>query len=1388
MDLKRFAPIVLLIVVASFSCGITCTYTYVRGSTLVVNDSHVFSVGPVSDNPSCPFVFFTPGSSDTLPPIQIVYPYQHYTPKYYIAPSTHCVYFNLTNGTYIMWPASMTAAGVCVPTSDSYMVIKVEVSPLGGCKACQGVKNFKRADLFVSQDQDKKMFYVQGVLEESVGSRKPLAYKPFIVWIHNTTYSDLCTIESNGNGIAELKYDDRFAMNYYFMYCCYNKSCGLKECLRALGVHGDALNGISSISDLPVCKDAVEVDHPYTKSVPAFPAITKVSIAPTNSKQTLDFCLPIMFIFSFLLAAMLMMGRNPLSLFDISSLHMRRHITYTPRGMQVGMKISSRFVYGEIESVGVALGSAAASKDGGNKKSAGKKVSFKTMLKNMFTLKNIKKAFKGKVKSEENQVLAIKLVPKVLGYSFMGLFSSKYAAKAGAALSALNAVVQGQGQDAKSVGSGSQRQMQGTLIGNSNDMSVLMNVTRGFLLAASGIREALADLAQGKFLQALEALSAGIVNFYLSCFFGMTLATWRNLADQTVETYETIKKVKQAMEKGEMTKLAKEAQQDPQLLQALRAWDRGGKEVLWDVMEGMTGVLGFASVFRMVFPKQDLNWDGTVVAKLSDQMKEELSKMNVKISPYTTTKRIQGHSKEVVVQGKYIVHFTSFDQVAALISMWSKNRESNSPHARELTNLLQQVFGAGKSADTLQAKIMLFMDGVTEYKWQQAQQILSENPTLKQEYEKKKNKIMVDELKKICPNLGKLASGLQLNLKRTGKDLVKYTEKISVKSWKQNYGSDGVKYMKQVETNLEKLVSKGKIKEAKQLLRDSGLTADQQVQVVSVCMANSIIQTSFMKPSSIKEQSASKQQSTSKEPLEETLKRVMSLLPSSVPEQNKALSTAADLVSKAYVAEIPHEVVQQSLENTISNTSKIKSNSSVAKVLKNNELMNNIANSLPLLMDIAQNKQTLKQKLELQSWYKNIKNEEERSAIVDLISTAAKKNPKMMSQIEKTIEDLHPVLTHIGATLQSIPAVATNVALDTTVYGDYSAEKIEQFDQILKTSTNEKINNKAVKAVDFAVTTLESDIHPQKQDQQKTKEYQHIYVVFRSSQEASKKIEPSTQNNSLTLYVDPNTEVGKWLKVSGCLTECSVSKETGTYSLNRSLFEKYREALNEWSSQKRSQKISPLVDYSARALSLGSKALKTLQEHSLQDLAANPVDATLPEPTGKSNTDGVLLMRTPQRFATLDEVVTTLTKVTETFNPKGNAPGSVGSSESKTTSSTMPTTHNTHLPSRSSRSSNDSNNQAVNQSKATRVVNSSRVHLTEGRYEEHSYSNNLDQQPNKAVRIVKRESLYGKQRDKTQEHMVDSHSQDTDVLTKSKSLAVNKASDRRFRKKKKGEQ
>ncbi len=767
MGFKVRALLVLLTLLAFASA---CTYEYKPGSTLTVVQSHEFSVGPITTPVQCKnLVFVYPLTT------QLEKPYSSYNipvyggapieaQKYYVA-SDGCVYLNLSNSTYVLYPAHYFS-GVCGIDKKDAMTIDVKVSPIGGCKACQAVKNLKQADLFVSKDINNHLFYVQGVLEKSVGSREPLDYKPFIVWIHNTTYSRLCRIESDAQGVAKLYYNPNIAMDYSFMYCCYNKSCGLQECLKALGVPSSTLQSISTIKDIDVCKEAVPVNHPLTPSVATFPAVSKVTIAPVEKKNVFALCLPLMFIFSFLLAAMLMVGRNPLSLFDISSLRMRRHITYMPRGMQIGAKLSSRFLYSEAQ--GVATSMAAE-----YKKSKAK--SLKGFLKKKFSLSGIKNMFKSELKSEENQALG--LVKMALGAGAVGMnlldtirgknkMAKMWQAKAsaflgGGAAGPSSQVMNQQGAAALNLG----------LVGTSSIVTVAANLLKAINAVAGNLGDAFNQLRQGNFSAALASLTTALFNFFSISFFGTSLGQWHNAIAQLCDTYSVASMIRDDLEQGKaITPAVLNAQIDEEaeknnwsedeverkkaiVMQELNGWAAGGKEVAKQMIGSLMAGMGFVVAYKFLCEGEQYTFNSVFQIKIRDKNEEKVlealkTKGYITLSPHYEVKRINGHSREVVEKGVYDIHVKTPQALVGLITDYFSQYGSKNPNKAEfavLGKVLGGLFGSEDKAVIL-SKAALFGEKYQSYVTNQLLKKIESNPQAKKVYdtviaEKKSNAI-----------------------------------------------------------------------------------------------------------------------------------------------------------------------------------------------------------------------------------------------------------------------------------------------------------------------------------------------------------------------------------------------------------------------------------------------------------------------------------------------------------------------------------------------------------------------------------------------------------------------------------------------------------------------
>ncbi len=221
--------------------------------------------------------------------------------------------------------------------TKSFTVI-IDFSKVTGCKTCEEYKALPPAYLFLVKDSADKRLNILAVFEDKSG-RHPLANAALIVWMHNLTYDRLCKITTDNQGHAWIKYNDSYAMKYFFAYCCYYKGCGFEECMKALNVPFRLWNGINNVSQLPNCPKGSSGSISFPP-IHTYPVIESYVIVPERPSLSSLFCFPAMLVLSFLFAAMLLMGRNPLASLDLTAIGFRKHTTYVPRGYQMNIRYS----------------------------------------------------------------------------------------------------------------------------------------------------------------------------------------------------------------------------------------------------------------------------------------------------------------------------------------------------------------------------------------------------------------------------------------------------------------------------------------------------------------------------------------------------------------------------------------------------------------------------------------------------------------------------------------------------------------------------------------------------------------------------------------------------------------------------------------------------------------------------------------------------------------------------------------------------------------------------------------------------------------------------------------------------------------------------------------
>jgi hypothetical protein len=258
--------------------------------------------------------------------------------KYFISSSDNCVHFShLLNGTtyriYAPQPPN------CELYNGKEFTINAKES--SGCAACEDVVNIPPSSILLSKNENQHLIYANVFYEEEF-ERAPIPHAGLIVWKENLTYSELCKIVTDDNGQAYISYDPNVVMNYHFAYCCYYANCGFKECLHALNVPQKTIDMYDNLSQLPDCKGGSNGD--IGEPIRAFPSVESLTIVPNNANPNTIFCFPAMLVLSLLLGALLATGRNPFSFFDLSVVTPRKHTTYTPRGVQVGIKATGMHV------------------------------------------------------------------------------------------------------------------------------------------------------------------------------------------------------------------------------------------------------------------------------------------------------------------------------------------------------------------------------------------------------------------------------------------------------------------------------------------------------------------------------------------------------------------------------------------------------------------------------------------------------------------------------------------------------------------------------------------------------------------------------------------------------------------------------------------------------------------------------------------------------------------------------------------------------------------------------------------------------------------------------------------------------------------------------------
>ncbi|MBU0586363.1 hypothetical protein KJ780_02550, partial [Candidatus Micrarchaeota archaeon] len=264
----------------------------------------------------------------------------------------------LPNTSIKFWVHVIDAAGNI--NSNFQRQITLNYTPVTGCDACESIGSFAQSSILVYQDEVKKEYRVilYSKNQES-GARIPVAGAPMLVWLRNSTYKKLYKIVTTPLGeenisSAHFNYGayDGSAMEYSFIYCCFYDDCGFELCLNATGVDSGYLQGhnIYSIYDVPNAppdQPEVTMDEEYI-----LPALYKIQVNPPAELEGFarNLCVLVTILFGLLITSLYYTGRNPFGFFDFSHLRPGRHITYAPRGMQVGMKLSGQMVANKIKS------------------------------------------------------------------------------------------------------------------------------------------------------------------------------------------------------------------------------------------------------------------------------------------------------------------------------------------------------------------------------------------------------------------------------------------------------------------------------------------------------------------------------------------------------------------------------------------------------------------------------------------------------------------------------------------------------------------------------------------------------------------------------------------------------------------------------------------------------------------------------------------------------------------------------------------------------------------------------------------------------------------------------------------------------------------------------
>ena len=256
----------------------------------------------------------------------------------------------------------------------------------GGCGPfCEDLSDYDESVMFVVANE--RNFFVEIILAAGVIDRTAIQNAPVMVHITSKgedeedptdDTEELRLAYTNDEGIANFDFNayKTSCHDYKFIYCYSPLACGINNCFTAIGLDPEAagLGEIGGVADIPLASGVVLPVDPQnpSKVLSAFASYKYCPPPPPIGGVMPAFCLPLVVIFSLLMGALHLSGRNPFGMFDFSAPRAGKHLRYTARGrgfgfdvMGIAVGLAKGIMAGTSESGRAVLGAEDAEKGGG---------------------------------------------------------------------------------------------------------------------------------------------------------------------------------------------------------------------------------------------------------------------------------------------------------------------------------------------------------------------------------------------------------------------------------------------------------------------------------------------------------------------------------------------------------------------------------------------------------------------------------------------------------------------------------------------------------------------------------------------------------------------------------------------------------------------------------------------------------------------------------------------------------------------------------------------------------------------------------------------------------------------------------------------------------------